>query len=309
MGFAGLGVMGRPMAVNLARAGHPLVVWSRSIEKAEPLRELGAAVAEGIDDLFARTRIVIMMLADADAVDAVLDRGGPRFARRVAGHTVVAMGTARPDYSESLGRDVVAAGGRYVEAPVSGSRVPAEAGRLVAMVAGEPNDVAEVSELIEPLCAQVVACGPVPNALGTKLAVNLYLITLVSGLAEAYHFAAATGLDLDAFRAVLDGGQMASDISRIKLAKLIAEDFSVQASIRDVHYNARLVADRARAVGIASPLLDVSRSLFAEAEDLGLGRDDMAAVVAAIEARSAGGRGSPRLTPGVSDHAERPAPE
>ncbi|GAA3625988.1 NAD(P)-dependent oxidoreductase [Microlunatus ginsengisoli] len=285
VGFAGLGVMGRPMALNLVRAGVPLVVWSRTADKTEPARQAGAAVASDIDDLFARTRIVVLMLANGEAVDEVLGRGGPAFARRVAGHTVVTMGTTSPAYSVALGREVVAAGGRFVEAPVSGSRAPAEAGRLVAMVAGDDADVAEVSRLIEPLCAQVVACGPVPNALGTKLAVNLYLITLVSGLAEAYHFAAETGLDLAAFRAVLDGGQMASDISRLKLGKLVAGDFTVQAAIADVHYNSRLVADRAREVGIASPLLDVSRDLFAEAEALGHGRDDMVGVLAAIQAR------------------------
>lgn len=286
VGFVGLGLMGQPMALNLARAEVPLLVWSRTIERAGPIRSLGAAVATDVDDLFGRARIVIMMLADSTAVDEVLGRGGPAFARRVAGHTIVPMGTTSTGYSEGLSRDVCAAGGRFVEAPVSGSRVPAEEGRLVAMVAGEQADIGEVSRLIEPMCAQIVECGPVPQALGTKLAVNLYLITLMTGLAEAYHFATETGLDLEAFRAVLDSGQMASDISRLKLAKLMAHDFAAQASIADVHGNSRLVAARARDAGIASPLLDVGRSLFAEAEDLGLGNNDMAAVIAAIETRS-----------------------
>jgi 3-hydroxyisobutyrate dehydrogenase len=198
------------------------------------------------------------------------------------------MGTTSMGYSAGLSREIRAAGGRHVEAPVSGSRVPAESGRLVAMVAGDDEDVAEVSELIKPMCAQVVGCGAVPNALGTKLAANLFLITMITGLAEAYHFAVANGLDLEAFRTVLDGGQMASEVSRIKLAKLLAGDFEVQASIADVYYNSRLVADQARRAGIAAPLLDVCRSLFGEAVEMGLGRDDMAAVVAAIEALDQG---------------------
>ena len=266
VGFVGLGVMGRPMAQNLARAGVPLLVWNRTRAKTEPIRDLGASVACDLDDLFDRTRVVILMLADGNAADAVLDRGGPLFGRRVADHTIVAMGTTSAEYSVGLGRDIRAAGGRHVEAPVSGSRVPAEAGRLVGMVAGDDADVIEVSRLIEPMCAQVVACGSVPNALGTKLAVNLFLITMVSGLAEAYHFAERNGLDLEAFRSVLDAGPMASDVSRIKLAKLLARDFDVQASIADVHYNSRLVAAQADRAGIAVPLLELCRSLFAEAE-------------------------------------------
>ena len=279
------------MAEHLARAGVPLVVWNRTADKTAPLVELGAEVAADLDELFGRTRIVLLMLADSSAVDAVLHRHGDRFAARVGGHTIVPMGTTDADFSTRLARDVVAVGGRYVEGPVSGSRVPAEAGRLVAMLAGEAADVAEIAGLIEPMCAQIVPCGIVPNALGTKLAVNLYLIAGVGALAEAYHFAVASGLDLDAFRAVLDGGQLASDVSRIKLAKLLGGDFAVQASIRDVHYNSRLVSDRASELGIAAPLLEVSRSLFAEAEALGLGGEDMVAVVRAIEARTSAGSG------------------
>jgi len=282
------------MALNLVRAGVSLVVWNRTAAKTEPLRREGACVARDLEDLFGRARVVVTMLADGKALDAALDRGGPLFSRRVAGHTIVAMGTTSTQYSQALGQDIRAVGGRHVEAPVSGSRAPAEAGRLVGMVAGDDADVIEVSRLIQPICAQVVTCGAVPNALGTKLAVNLFLITMVSGLAEAYHFAVQTGLDLAAFRSVLDAGPMASDVSRIKLAKLLAHDFDVQAAIADVHYNSRLVADQADRTRIAVPLLEVCRSLFADAESLGLGGADMAAVVAAIEARTAAlGLGQP----------------
>ena len=127
-----------------------------------------------------------------------------------------------------------------------------------------------------------------------KLAVNLYLVTTVSGLVEAYHFAEQQGLDLDRFRVVIDGGQMSSPISRTKLAKLRAEDFTVQAALADVHYNARLVTAAAREAGVATPLADASEELFAEAERLGYGGLDMAGVLRAFEARSAGLTSGPR---------------
>ncbi|HYH34201.1 MAG TPA: NAD-binding protein, partial [Nocardioides sp.] len=199
------------------------------------------------------------------------------------------MGTTSPAYSAGLEADVVAAGGRYVEAPVSGSRKPAEAGELVVMLAAtRPGDRAEVARTVAPLCVDAVDCGPVPGALRMKLAVNLYLITMVTGLAEAYHFAARSGVDLATFTAVLDAGPMASPVSRVKAAKLLDREFSVQAAVSDVFYNNRLVADEARAGRIASPLLDVCHELFAEAERLGHGGEDMAAVVRALEARTDG---------------------
>jgi 3-hydroxyisobutyrate dehydrogenase len=95
------------------------------------------------------------------------------------------MATTSPGYSKALGADVGSEGGRYVEAPVSGSRKPAEAAQLVAMLAGEPEVVASVRPLLAPMCRDAIACGPVPNALFMKLAVNLFLITMVTGLVEA----------------------------------------------------------------------------------------------------------------------------
>lgn len=289
IGFIGLGVMGQPMALNLARAGTPLVVWNRSADKCAPLREAGATVAEDCAAVFRQAPIVILMLANDAAMDAAMGRATPAFAARVAGRLVVNMGTTSAQYSRALGDDIRAAGGRYVEAPVSGSRKPAEAGQLVAMVAGEAGDVAEVLPLLRPMCHQVVECGAVPSALLMKLAVNLFLITMVTGLAEASHFARRHGLDMARWQAVLDAGPMASAVSRIKAAKLVAEDFEVQAAIPDVLKNNRLVAEAARAAGIASPLLDVCHALYGETLALGLAQADMVAVVRAIEARTDAG--------------------
>jgi 3-hydroxyisobutyrate dehydrogenase len=289
VGFIGLGVMGQPMALNLARARVPLVVWNRTRERTAPLAAAGAVVARDVDDLLARSRVVVLMLADEAAIDAVLGRGSDAFAARAAGHTIVHMGTTAPGYSRRLEADVRAARGRYVEAPVSGSRVPAERGELVGMLAGEPAAVDDVRPLLASMCRDTCVCGAVPRALQMKLAVNLFLITQVTGLAEAFHLARCQGLDLAQFVAILDAGPLASAVSRIKATKLLAGDFAVQASIADVLKNNRLVAEAARAAQAASPLLDVCHALFAETVALGHGRDDMAAVVKAIEAREVDG--------------------
>ncbi|MGW0770190.1 NAD(P)-dependent oxidoreductase [Streptomyces sp. NPDC002676] len=286
-GFIGLGVMGQPMALRLAAAGTPLVVWNRTPQRAEPLRRAGAAVAADADEVFARAGTVLLMLADEAAVDTVLGRGTPALAARVAGRVVVHMGTTSPAYSRALEADVRAAGGRYVEAPVSGSRVPAEQGRLVALLAGEWAAVAAVRPLLAPLCRKTFGCGPAPNALLMKLAVNLFLITQVTGLTEAFHFAERQGLDPRLFLDVLDAGPMASDVSRMKAPKLRDGDYGVQAAALDVLKNNRLIAEAAREARLASPLLDVCHALFEETVAQGHGGEDMVAVLRAIETRTA----------------------
>lgn len=286
IGFIGLGAMGEPMALNLAKAGTPLLVWNRSLEKTAPLAAAGAQIADSAADVFARADIVFLMLVDGDAVDAVLDRHGPNFASRVEGRIVVHMGTTSPSYSRGLEADIHAVGGHYAEAPVSGSRKPAEAGQLVAMLAGDADTTARVRPVLAPMCRETMLCGSVPNALLMKLAVNLYLISMVTGLAEAVHFADRHGLDTAQLVAILDAGPMASDVSRVKGPKLIGRDFAVQAAISNVLENNRLIAEAARDAGVASPLLDVCHALYRETLALGHGSADMAAVLTAIEART-----------------------
>ncbi|MFI1996021.1 NAD(P)-dependent oxidoreductase [Actinoplanes sp. NPDC020271] len=285
VGFVGLGVMGRPMALNLVRAGTELVVWNRSAGAAEELRAAGAVVAADVAEVFAKADVVLMMLANDQVADEVLGRDGPGFAGMVAGRTLVHMGTTAPVWSRGLAEQVRDAGGSYVEAPVSGSRVPAENAELVVMLAGADADVERIAALVRPMCREVVRCGPVPNGLLMKLSVNTFLISMVTGLAEAFHFAARHGLDRGTLLAALDAGPMASPVSKIKGRKLLDRDFGVQAAIRDVLYNNQLIVESAESAGIPSPLLDTCLELYAETTSAGHGGEDMAAVIRALEAR------------------------
>src|SRR5579875_3588889 len=283
VGFLGLGIMGAPMARNLLAAGIELVVWSRRAASCEPARQAGARVAPSPAAVFADCETVVAMLADEAAVDAVLARGTADFPRMLAGTTLVHMGTVDPEYSRALAADVAAAGGRYVEAPVSGSRVPAETAQLVAMAAGDDAAVTAAEPVLAPMCREVVRCGAVPNALLMKLAVNVVLIATVAALAESVHLAASSGLELATLRRVLDAGPMSSAVSRGKLAKLVDRDFAAQAACTDVLKNSRLVVAAAQRVGAPVPLLEQCRGLFGETVDLGLGDLDMAAVLTGLE--------------------------
>lgn len=286
IGFIGLGAMGEPMALNLAKAGHRLVVWNRSPAKCKGVAALGAIVALSPEEVFLRCETVIVMLVDGTALDDVLMRHGRGFNERVRGRTLINMATTAPEYSKALEADIIAAGGRYVEAPVSGSRRPAEAGQLIGMLAGQRESMDAVRPLLAPMCSKVVPCGDVPNALLMKLSVNLFLTAVVAGLAESVHFASRQNLDLRSFFAVLDAGPLASDVSRVKGEKFLAQDFSIQASIRNVLENVQLISGAARGAGAASPLLDVCLALFTETSALGFADSDMIAVIRAIEHRT-----------------------
>ena len=287
VGFLGLGVMGQPMALRLAGAGVDLVVWNRTRTRTEPLAATGARVVDTPAEVFAATETVIVMLYDEAAIDAVLERSrADGLATLVRDRTLVVMGTNPPEYSARLEADVIAAGGRYVEAPVSGSRAPAESGELVAMLAGAESAVVErVRTLITPLVRHTVVCGAVPAALTTKIAVNAYMITMVTGLVEAVHLADRSGLDRAVLAEVLLGGPLASPLLRNKLDKLVADDFSVQAAAADVAKNTGFIAAASRTVGACTPLAEECDRLFNETVALGHGGEDIVAVLQALRGR------------------------
>ena len=154
------------------------------------------------------------------------------------------------------------------------------------MLAGAREDVDEVRPLLAPMCHETIVCGPIPTALLMKLSVNIFMLTMITGLAEACHFADRHGLDRRQFLAVVDASPMASSVSRVKGAKLAAGDFSVQATVTDALRNNQLIVQEARAASVATPLLDEVHALYGETAALGHGHADMVSIIRAIEART-----------------------
>ncbi len=285
VGFIGTGLMGQPMALNLLKAGIPLRVWNRSPERTVELVEAGAILAAAPADVFAACETVIMMLATPEAINTVLKPAASGFEAMVTGKLIISTGTASPACSAQLAKTIGRAGGRYVEAPVSGSRQQARDRQLVAMVAGAPADVSQARDTLLPICRATFDCGAIPGGLTLKLAVNHFMIVMVSGLVEAFDFANAAGIDPAALRDVLDATPMASSVSRVKAGKLASRDWTPQATAADVLKNIRLIDDAASRAGVASPLLHVCLDLFDEAVRTGQAGADMAALATVFEAR------------------------
>jgi 3-hydroxyisobutyrate dehydrogenase-like beta-hydroxyacid dehydrogenase len=215
------------------------------------------------------------MLFDASAFKAILNE---EFSMALRGKTLINTSSVPVDFSQKLASFVYKAGGDFIEMPVSGSKVPAEQGKLVGMMAGD-RDVAErIRPLVEPLTAAAVYCGPIGSGLKTKYAVNLYLIAITAGLAESVNLARAQGLDLEAFGQVLSASQLASSYSNIKVPKILNEDWSTQASVNDCYNSAMLIRSAAQSVGAWSPITEVCLSLYRQAQESGLGEEDLIAI-------------------------------
>lgn len=281
----GLGVMGEPMAWNLAKAGIALTVHNRSPARCEPFHAAGIAVAGSARDAIARSEAVVLMLPNDREIDRALERGPDgRIGAPVAGKTIVTMCTVAPAYSQALAAAVAAAGGRYVEAPVSGSRKPAEAAQLVIMAAAtDPTAIDQVEPIFAALGKVTIRCGEPPGAMRMKLANNLLLIAMFEAVTEATHFARGIGLDLGQFFEIVLAGPMANDLYRGKAPKLLAGDFSQQASVKTVAEVIRLICEEARRAGLSTPVAATNETLFAEAVRAGLGDDDVVGVLKLLD--------------------------
>ena len=274
LGFIGLGTMGTPMALSLARK-FPLTVWNRTPSKYHHFDQTSAEIASSPLQVIQKSDIIFTMLFDGAAVEAVIN-GDTLSALK--GKILVNTSSVTETSSHAISDRVTAAGGDFVEMPVSGGPVPAAAGQLVGMMAGDEAVVSRVKPYVEPLTKAPVYCGPVGQGLKMKYAANLYLITMTAGLSESMVLARAQGLDPGAFATVLNAGPMASVYSRAKLAKMVEGDWSANAAIADCYNSTQLIVNAARESGTEAPLIGLCGELYDRAKTEGFGGEDMIAV-------------------------------
>lgn len=278
IGVVGIGVMGQPIAKNLVSCGFSVAVFSRSAAKTEPFRQ-EAHIAGSMEDIAAWSEVLLFTVPGRDALDQCL-RGAGGSPVPLKGKIVVNMATVGPAYSEDLGSYVEECLGRYVEAPLSGSRKPAEMGTLLILAASnDQSSLQELEPVFDAIGRKTLNCGLPPNAMRMKLANNLLLVTLLEGLAELAHFAAGIGLEpKDAFDMILDG-PMASDLLRGKVGKLLDRNFAPEAPLKHVAKDLGLICELAEQAGLVVPVASANSRLFSEAQRSGLGDEDVLAVV------------------------------
>ncbi|KAH8588453.1 hypothetical protein B0O99DRAFT_525022 [Bisporella sp. PMI_857] len=274
VGFIGLGVMGSPMALNLARH-FQVTVWNRSPAKYPALQQAGCHVAKTPSQVVEHSDVTFTMLFNAPAILSILDDD---FKQAIRGKTLINASSVPVDFSHYLAEEIQRAGGSFIEMPVSGSKVPAEQGNLVGMLAGDQALAARVQPLLKPITSNAIYCGSIGMGLKTKYAVNLYLITMTAGLAEAMNLARAQGLDMEAFGQVLNAGPMASAYSKLKIGKMLAQDWSPQAAIDDCYNITQLIMSASKIANAQTPFISLCGSLYERAIQAGMGDEDMIAL-------------------------------
>jgi 2-hydroxy-3-oxopropionate reductase len=283
VGFVGLGVMGRPMARNLVRAGHRVVVWNRSAAPAAELAAAGATVAATPAELAAAAPVVLTMLPDLPEVEEVLDRDDGLLRGMDRGGVLVVMGTVSTVGVRELGARLEPAGVSLVDAPVSGGEVGAEQATLSIMVGGDRAAFARVRPLLEAMGTTVDHLGPLGAGQLAKACNQVVVAATLTALSEALVLARGGGLDPRRVFAVLAGGLAGSRVLELKGPKMVEGDFRPGGAAAFQHKDLGFALAAARAEGVALPLTALVDQLFGAARWGGFGGDDHSVVVRVIE--------------------------
>jgi 3-hydroxyisobutyrate dehydrogenase len=277
----GTGIMGSAMARNVVAAGLPTAVWDRSSSATASLAEAGARVGASPEEAVRNARVVITMLPTAEAVKSVIFDGDVA-AGLASGAVWAQMGTigvtATTDIAEQLRQlrpDVM-----FVDAPVSGSKGPAESGQLLILASGPPEAQAVVSPVFSLIGRKTVWLGEAGQGSRMKLVVNAYMSVLIEGVAEALELASRLGIESSQLTDVIEGGPLDAPLAEAKLHKMERGDyepeFPLEWALKDVDL----------AVGAAGsdvlPLLAALSRQWRTAVDAGYGREDISAARLAL---------------------------
>jgi 3-hydroxyisobutyrate dehydrogenase len=279
----GTGVMGAGMTRALLRAGHGVAVWNRSRDKAEPLAADGATVSATAADAIGTAEIVLTMLFDLDATLEVVEEAAGAFAPDAVW---VQTGTVGIDGAERLAELAGKHGIAMLDAPVLGTKAPAEQGKLTVLVSGDSGLVERARPVFEAIGAKTVVAGDRPGAASAlKLACNSYIASITAATGQALELARATGVDPALVLEAFDGAAASSPYLQNKGKQILSGEHPTSFAVDGVVKDVGLMIQAAEAAGVPSALLQAVRAVFDQASRAGHGGEDMAAVATSFVPR------------------------
>ena len=291
VGLIGLGLMGRPMGMNLLKAGHPLTVWNRTASRANELVAAGAILAKSPREAAASADVLLTIVSDPPALEEVLwgstsssgngagvakDDGA--FAGLKSGGIYVDSSTVSPNLARKISAACAERGVRFLDAPVTGGDWGAKKGELVFMIGGEEGTLKAVEPVLGVMGKRWFLLGPNGAGQTIKLAMNLILALQVDALAEALALVTGAGLKGEGLVEVMQSSMARSGVLDIKAPNLLKGEYKPSFPLRLMHKDIRLALELARQEGIALPAATASYATYSAVKDASKDDPDYAAV-------------------------------
>jgi 3-hydroxyisobutyrate dehydrogenase-like beta-hydroxyacid dehydrogenase len=278
--FIGLGRMGRPMATNVARGGHPLILYNRTPVTAEALAtEIGASVAATAREAASGADAVVTMLADADALRETYSGDDGAAAGLRPGSIAIDMGTTGPEGVAWLDETVRGVGGTVVDAPVSGSTATATEGTLTIMAGGTEDDVERARPVLESIGSRVYHLGATGTGAVMKLAVNSVIFALGQAISESLVLAERAGIERERAYEIFENSAVAAPMVKYRRDQYLhPESTAVAFAMSLARKDLLLILDLAESLGTPMPQADINLESYGRAIHAGFGDQDMAAL-------------------------------
>jgi len=283
IGFVGLGLMGRPMCLNLMKAGADVVAWNRSPGPAQEMEMAGASVAATPGAVAEACATVIVMVADTPAVEAVLTGSGGIAGGIGADSLIVDMGTTAVIATRGFAAQVAAGGGAYVDAPVSGGTLGAEAGNLTIMAGGTDEAYARALPVLEAMGGRITHVGPVGTGQVAKAANQVIVGLTIGAVAEALTLARHAGADPARVRDALKGGFADSRILEVHGKRMIDGTFQPGGKAVTQRKDMAQALELAAELGVEMPATALGRDLYDRLIAMGHGELDHSALIRALD--------------------------
>ena len=277
--FLGMGIMGRPMAANLVKAGHEVTIWNRSAGKEVE----GARTAISPADAARGAEVVWMCVADTKAVESVLFGAGGVEESLAPGMIVVDSSTISPSATLRFAERVKARGAEYVDSPVTGSKVAAEAGTLIFMAGGTDEALARLQPLFQAMGKQVFHMGETGKGQATKIVMNLQIALIYEGFAEALTLATKLGVDIERLLPLVQASMIRSGVVDYKAPFILKRDFSPNFPLRLMLKDIHLALDAAKEARVRLPGLEAVEEVYDLAAEEGHRDLDYAATLTLLE--------------------------
>lgn len=271
----GTGIMGAAMARNLCRAGHEVAVWNRTRAKAEPLAADGARITDRPDEAVQHADVVLTMLYDGPATAEIMRAAAPGLRSGATWLQCTSVGTAGLDPLVELAREYRLT---FVDAPVLGTRQPAEDGTLTVLAAGPAEARAGTGPVLDAVGSRTVWVGEEPGAASRlKLVCNTWVLTVNHGVAEAMALAEGLGVDPRHFLESVEGGALDMGYLRMKASVIRSGDFTPSFAVDTAEKDSRLIVSAGEEAGVRLDVTAAGGQRFRRASEQGHGDEDMAA--------------------------------
>ncbi len=272
IGFIGLGLMGRPMAANLLKAGFPVVLWNRTLGKSDELAAAGAKVASSAREAAAAADVLITIVSDPPALESVLWGEGVLEAMR-RGTVLMDSSTVSPALERRVAAACAERGVESLDAPVTGGTWGAEKGELVFMVGGEAATLSRVEPVLAAMGKKWFHLGPHGAGQIIKLAMNLLLALEVQALAEALALVAGAGIPAENLIGVMQASMARAPVLDIKAPMILKHDYTPSFPLRLMHKDLGLAMDLANQIGVPLPACAAAREVYSAVK--GAAKEDL----------------------------------